>query len=265
VAAISANDGAVALAGAASGSVEQFVAAMNDNARQLGMRDSRFGTPNGWPDEGRTFTSARDLAILGRAIVTQHPAKYRNYIGREGMTFHGIAQANHDPITGVVRGADGIKTGFTREAGYGFLGSALRDDRRLIMVVAGSPTGSERRRAARDLIEWGYAAFDTRILFYKNETIGSAQVQGGASGTVSLVAPRPLSVSLPKRDAGTIALDIVYPGPIDAPIAKGDPVATLRVTIKGEEPFRLPLVAGETVEEAGPFRRIVNGFAGLFS
>src|SRR5690606_29081932 len=137
---VSANDGAVALAVAAVGSQDAWLALMNRNAAELGMENTHFGTPNGWPDEGRTYTSAKDLAILAETLTTRYPGLYRRYFGHRSMRYRQIAQDNHDPITGVIAGADGIKTGYTRQAGYNFLGSAQRGSRRLVMVIAGAPT-----------------------------------------------------------------------------------------------------------------------------
>src|SRR5690606_21431381 len=146
---------------AAAGTQENWLALMNANAAELGMRDTHFGTPNGWPDEGRTYTSARDLAILAEALTMRYPGLYRRFFGHSGMRYNGIAQDNHDPVTGVVEGADGMKTGYTRQSGYNFLGSAQRGSRRLVMVVAAAPTASIRNRTARDLLRWGFDAFES--------------------------------------------------------------------------------------------------------
>ena len=149
---VSANDGAIVLAEGAAGSVEDWVAAMNAKAREIGMADSHFGNPNGWMDDGKTFVTARDLGTLAQAMVTRHPSKYRHFVGMKELSYNGISQRNHDPISGTVRGADGIKTGYTNQAGFGFLGSAQRDGQRLVMVIGGSPGGRERRDASRQFI-----------------------------------------------------------------------------------------------------------------
>ena len=195
---VSANDGAVVLGEAALGSVAAWVAEMNRTARAIGMRDSHYGTPNGWMDEGHTWVTARDLATLASAMIIRHPAYYHHYVGARGFLYNGIAQRNHDPISGVVRGADGIKTGFTNQAGYGFLGSAQRNGRRLVMVVATSPTGRQRNSAARAFMEWGFQAFDSRILFPAGMTLASARVQNGGLRHVDLVTPRPIRLAMPR-------------------------------------------------------------------
>lgn len=261
---VSANDGAVALAKAAAGSLDNWVALMNQNAARLGMRDSHFGLPNGYMDEGRTYTSARDLVRLADALTTRFPELYRRFIGHHGMSYHGIAQNNHDPITGVVPGADGIKTGFTYQAGYNFLGSAERGGRRLAMVIAGAPTPAIRNKSSRQLIEWGFANFTSRELLPRGTELGAARVQDGSATTVPLLTEAPVFVNLPVgHDAGA-RLSLRYRGPVEAPIHKGDEVATLRIAIAGQEPHDVPLVAGADIGKANALQRLRNGLAGLF-
>ena len=262
---VSANDGAAALADGAAGSIEEWVAAMNAKAEEIGMRDSRFGTPNGWMDEGRTFTTARDLTTLATAMLRRHPAKYRHFIGHREFTYNEITQPNHDPISGVVPGADGIKTGFTNQAGYGFLGSAERNGRRLVMVVAASPRARDRNRAARDLIEWGFSAFEQRRLFAPDVPVALAEVQGGSSREVALVAANGVYVDLPTGSAGDVILKVDYEGPLRAPIARGEKVATLSISIDGMPDYTLPLYARDDVAQAGFADRILNGFMGWLS
>ena len=262
---VSANDGAVALAMAAVGSQEAWLALMNRNAAELGMRDTHFGTPNGWPDEGRTYTSARDLAILAEAMTTRYPELYRGYFGRHGMQYNGIAQNNHDPITGVVEGADGIKTGYTRQAGYYFLGSAVRGGRRLVMVIAGAPTASVRNDTARDLVRWGFEAFESRMILPGDLPVGHVRVQNGATGEVGLRTERPVLASVPPERIGEVKLSIRYRGPVEAPIAKGQKVAFLRVEVPGQQPHDVPLVAANPVAQANLLERLRNGLFGLFA
>ncbi len=261
---VSANDASVVLAEGAAGSVDQWLERMNATARRIGMHDSHFSTPNGWPDEGGTFTTARDLATLAKRIVGRHPEKFDFYYGRPGLKAYGIAQDNHDPITGRVEGADGMKTGYTDQAGYGFLGTAERDGRRLVMVVAGADRAGERNRASREFIEWGFEAFDSRLLAPKGEGIARADVQNGADDDVALVAAQDVRVALPRGDNARPELTVRYDGPLRAPIARGERVATLEIAVPGMEPSTLPLYAADDVNEAGVFRRIANGFAGLF-
>lgn len=255
---VSANDGAVVLAEGAAGSVEDWVAAMNAKARDIGMADSHFGNPNGWMDDGKTFVTARDLGTLAQAMVTRHPTKYRHFVGAKGLKYNGIEQRNHDPIIGVVPGADGIKTGYTNQAGFGFLGSAQRDGRRLVMVVAGSPVGRERNAASRQFIEWGFQHFDSRVLFTNGARIASARVQQGGAGEVGLTAAGPVRISVPKGTEPEVSLALRYEGPLQAPIAKGEEVAELVVSIEGMPDHRVPLVASEEVLEATLLQRVFN-------
>lgn len=255
---VSANDGAIVLAEGAAGSVEDWVAAMNAKAREIGMADSHFGNPNGWMDDGKTFVTARDLGTLAQAMVTRHPSKYRHFVGMKELSYNGISQRNHDPISGTVRGADGIKTGYTNQAGFGFLGSAERDGQRLVMVIGGSPGGRERRDASRQFIEWGFANFESRLLFPESARIGSARVQQGGADAVGLVARGPLRIAVPRGENPDIAFALSYEGPLQAPIAKGEEVAELVVSIAGMPEHRVPLYASEEVLEATLVQRVFN-------
>ncbi|MBW8783029.1 MAG: D-alanyl-D-alanine carboxypeptidase, partial [Novosphingobium sp.] len=232
---VSANDGCVVLAEGALGSVDAWIEAMNAKARELGMRDSHFGTPNGWPDDGATYVTARDLITLGTAMVARHPELYHHYIGHPLFSWNNIAQHNHDPTIEKVPGADGIKTGFTNQAGYNFLGSAVRNGRRLMVVVAQSLRPNDRAKAARALLEWGFAAWDAHRLFGANETVATAQVQGGDARNVPLVAPEPYFATLPHGQSEPIRLRVLYDGPLIAPIRKGTEIARLEIRV-GDDP-----------------------------
>lgn len=262
---VSGNDAAVVLAEGAAGSVKKWTELMNREARNLGMTESHFANPNGWMDEGRTFVSARDLGKLARAMISRHPELYARYVGKRTFTYNGITQANHDPITGVVPGADGIKTGFTNQAGYGFLGSAMRDGNRLVMVVAGVDSGAARKQAARDFIEWGFTAFDRHLLLPRHAKVGVAAVQGGASRSVMLKAPVPITVLVPSGKKARYSLVLHYIGPIKAPIRAGQAVGELEVLIDGRPSHRVPLAAAEAVPTANIFQRLINGLLALFA
>lgn len=262
---VSANDGAVVLAEGAGGSVAGWVAKMNETARRLGMTHSHFGTPNGWMDKGNTYVSANDLVKLASAMLTLYPDYYHRFVGQPGMTWNGITQPNHDPTLGVVPGADGIKTGFTGEAHYNFLGSAQRHGRRLLMVLAGVPTPRERTAAAKALLEWGFSAWEDKPLVSAGTKLAQAQVQGGKVSTVDLVAPRDLFATMPAGASAPAALRVIYNGPLVAPIAKDTPVAELEVRLGGAAPVRLPLTAAQDVEKGGLMDRLKVGLARLVS
>ena len=262
---VSANDASIMLARLRTGKVEDWLAEMNRTAKTLQMTNSHFGTPNGWPDEGRTFTTARDLVTLGAALTERHPQKYTRYIGLEGLRYKAIAQDNRDPLIGRIAGADGIKTGYTNESGSGYLGSAMRDGRRLVMVLGGTQRSRERDRIAREYIEWGFSAFEQRTLFGQGATIGSARVQGGNRPEVELETAAPVQVNLIKQSTSPLRITIEYDGPVPAPIAAGDRIATLRIAAEGVEPALVPLVAREDVPVADFWDRLWNGLIGWVS
>ena len=257
---VSANDGAVVLAEGLGGSVPGWVRKMNAAARTLGMHDTRFGTPNGWPDDGRTFTTARDLHRLARALFDRHPRMVARYFGQPGMRHNGFTQVNHDPISGVIEGADGLKTGYTREAGFTFLGTARRGDRRLVMVLAGADRASERNAAARDLIEWGFDRFERRRLFAAGDVVGRVRVQGARVGFIPVRTIDDVLVTIPRGAAPSVVSKIRYHGPVRAPIADGTPVATLSIEISGLPPVAHPLVADATTAPATLRQRVARAF-----
>lgn len=262
---VSANDGAAVLAEGAAGSIAGWTRLMNAKAQQLGMANSRFATPNGWPDNGATYVTARDLATLGRALIGRHSALYARYFGKKSFRWNGIGQMNRDPAIGVVAGADGIKTGFTREAGYGYLGSAKRGDRRVIVVVAGAQSEAARAAAARAVLEWSFSAWRGVRVFPADQPVARARVQNGAATSVNLHLARPLTVAVPANGPATVRLQVAYRGPLPAPVAKGQEVGELLVSGTGVEPFRIPLVASDSVRVAGLFDRLRNGLTGLFT
>ena len=265
----SANDAAIVLAEGYAGSIPGWTAKMNDAARRLGMTRSHYNTPNGWMDEGHTYVTASDLVRLADAMITRYPDLYREFSGHKHWFWHGqagdVAMRSHDPTVGVIPGADGIKTGYTREAGYNFLGTAERDGRRLVMVLAGSPTTPVRDAAARALMEWGFSAWSPRHLFDKGQTIAKAQVQDGDSLSLPLVANREVHATFPVGSQPAIALSVRYKGPLVAPIHKGDQVGELEIRVNGLAPGQVPLYAGRDVGKAGVLDRLRNGLINLFS
>lgn len=262
---VSANDAAMVLGIAIDGSMEQWLERMNATARELGMNDSHFGSPNGFPDGGQTFSTAEDLALLADVMIERHPQLYARFFGRHGMSYGGITQANHDPISGVVPGADGIKTGFTREAGYNFLGSASRNGRRLVMMVAGADSGQLRNETSRQFIEWGFSSFANTLLFSSGTPLGEARVQNGSERQVTLRAGQDIYVARPAGSEAPVTLELRYSGPLQAPIAEGAEVARLRISVEGQQPYEVPLEAAEEVEQANLLERVANGIVGLLS
>jgi D-alanyl-D-alanine carboxypeptidase (penicillin-binding protein 5/6) len=268
---LSGNDASVVLAECIAGTEQAFAEQMNALAARLGLTNSHFGNSNGWPDEGRTYVTARDLATLARATIERHPKLYKQFYGQPSFTWgktlgsgQDITQGNRNPILGKVPGADGLKTGHTDEAGYGFTGSAEQNGRRLVMVIAGLSSWDARVQESTRLMSWGFNAWTAKPLYQAGAKVGTARVQLGDDGEVDLVAPRNLAVTLPAGLAsGQTRLKIRYQGPIKAPIAKGQHVADLVVTTADTPPQVVPLAAGEDIGRAGFFGRIWLGFKQL--
>jgi D-alanyl-D-alanine carboxypeptidase (penicillin-binding protein 5/6) len=269
---LSGNDASVVLAECIAGSEEAFTNQMNALGKQLGLTNSHFANSNGWPDEGRTYVTARDLATLARASIERHPKLYKQFYGKPNFTWgktlgsgQAITQGNRNPILGKVQGADGLKTGHTDEAGYGFTGSAEQNGRRLIEVLAGMGSWNERVEQSTRLISWGFSAWQAKPLFQAGAKVGSAAVQLGSDDTVDLVAPRNIAVTVPAGlAAGQTRMTIRYQGPVKAPIKKGAHVADLLIHTGNTAPQVMPLVAASDVSEAGLFGRIWIGFKQLF-
>ena len=259
---LSGNDACVVLAEGISGTEPAFVALMNRMRDKLGMKGSNFGTSNGWPDNGVTHVTARDLATLAEATIRDFPDLYKTFYSRReftwGKTMGGadITQANRDPLLGNVEGADGLKTGHTDEAGYGFTGSAEQNGRRLVMVIAGLDSMAARREQSIALMNWGFHAWKAKPLFKQGQKVDVAPVQVGAENEIALVAPRDLAVTLPAGLGGEMKVSVAYDGPIKAPIKQGQHIADLIVRTPDTPPQTMPLVAEKDVPEAGVFRHM---------
>ncbi len=225
----SGNDACIILAEGISGSEEAFVTEMNKYAKEIGLTKSHFVNSTGLPAEGHVMT-ARELALLANYIIKTYP-EYYHYFGqkefkyREKFTFR-----NRNPLVFEDLGVDGLKTGFVEAAGFGFVASAKRDNQRLIEVVTGLETKNEREQEPRRLLEWGYKSFKPYRLFDAGQQVSDALVWGGEKHYVPLVGNSDIDVILPVGSNGKVAAQIVYNGPIKAPIRKGDQVAVLRVT-----------------------------------
>jgi serine-type D-Ala-D-Ala carboxypeptidase (penicillin-binding protein 5/6) len=269
---LSGNDASVVLAECIAGTEQAFTDQMNALAQRIGARNSHFGTANGWPDNGVTYVTARDLATIARKTIEKHPKLYKQYYSLPSFTWgktlgagKDITQENRNPILGHVPGADGLKTGHTDEAGYGFTGSAEENGRRLIEVLAGMASWNERVQESTRLIQWGFGAWQDKPLFAAGAKVGTAKVQLGSSSEVPLMAPRNLAVTVPAGlTNGATSMKIRYDGPLMAPIAKGQEVAQLVITTGDTPPQIVPLVAGEDVGHAGFFTRIWLGLKSLF-
>ncbi|MFN3629833.1 MAG: D-alanyl-D-alanine carboxypeptidase family protein, partial [Casimicrobiaceae bacterium] len=262
----------VVLAEQIAGTEEAFTSLMNKQAAKLGLKNSQFGTSNGWPDGGRTYVTARDLARLADATIQEHPQLYKKFYSRREFTWgktlgsgSDITQANRDPLLGRVAGADGLKTGHTEEAGYGFTGSAEQNGRRLVMVMAGLTSFNQRIEESVRFMDWGFRAWRAKPIVAKGKRVETASVQLGDESEVGLVAPRNLAITVPAGSSPEMTAKVVYQGPIKAPIKAGQHIADLVVTPADGAPQTLPLVAESDVGEAGFFGRAWAGLTSLFA
>jgi len=266
---LSGNDACVVLAEGLGGTEANYVALMNREAKRLGLKGSNFANTNGWPDPNE-YVTARDLATIAEATIRDFPDLYARFYQKEGFTWgktmgsgQAISQGNRNPLLGKVPGADGLKTGHTEEAGYGFTGSAVQNGRRLVMVVAGLPSFGERISTSVDFMNWGFAAWQNIPLGKKGQVMGQVPIAGAADATIAAVAGRDLFVTVPRgfaMERKTVVQSL--PG-LAAPLKAGQQVGWAVVTIPGQAPVRAPLVTMVAIEEAGLFRKAWNWLTGL--
>jgi serine-type D-Ala-D-Ala carboxypeptidase (penicillin-binding protein 5/6) len=250
----SGNDAAIAIAEGMGGSEEIFADQMTQEARQIGLKLSTFKNATGFYHPEHMMT-ARELALLARHIITEYPEYYPIFSQRE-FQYRKHKFINRNPLLFLNIGVDGLKTGFVKEAGYGMVGSAKNENRRLIVVVNGLATADERKDEARRLLEWGFKSCAEFKLFEAGEVVGSARVWGGDRMFLPLVGNGEVNVLLPRLSANQkLRAEIVYQGPLKPPIRKGDAVAYLRVTSPSEATNEVPLYAAEDVAPGGVFRR----------
>ena len=202
--------------------------------------------------------TAGDLATLALRTIQDFP-DYYHYYGETEFTWSDIRQGNRNTLLYKNVGADGLKTGHTKEAGYGLTGSAIRDGRRLILVVNGLQSVRERTEESVKLINWGFREFDNYTLFKAGETVEEAAVWLGDLETVPLVPAEDLTVTLSRKARKQMIVTVNYLSPVPAPIQRGQPVATLVIKTPDREPIEMPLAAGEDVALLGPISRLVSG------
>jgi D-alanyl-D-alanine carboxypeptidase (penicillin-binding protein 5/6) len=250
----SGNDAAIAIAEGLAGSEEVFADQMTQEARRIGLKVSTFKNATGFYHPEHLMT-ARELALLARHIITEYPGYYPIFSQRE-FQYRKHKFFNRNPLLSLNIGVDGLKTGFVKEAGYGMVGSAKNENRRLIVVVNGLATAEERKDEARRLLDWGFKSCAEFKLFEAGEVVGSARVWGGDRLFLPLVGNGEVNVLLPRLSANQkLKAEIVYQGPLKPPIKKGDAVAYLRVTSPSEATYEVPLYAAEDVAAGGVFRR----------
>jgi D-alanyl-D-alanine carboxypeptidase (penicillin-binding protein 5/6) len=250
----SGNDACLVVAEGLAGSDEAFAQEMTRRGREMGLADTVFTNSTGWPDPEH-LTTARDLALLARRTIEDFP-DYYHYYAETTFTFNGIRQGNRNPLLYKNMGADGLKTGHTKAAGYGLTASVERGGRRLILVLNGLPSARTRSVEARRLVEWGFREFDNYPLFKAGETVAEAEVWLGDKAEVSLVAESGVVVTVPRKSRRNMRVSVSYDGPIPTPIEKGAVIAKLVVSAEGIEPIEVPLAAGGDVKRLGPIRKL---------
>jgi D-alanyl-D-alanine carboxypeptidase (penicillin-binding protein 5/6) len=241
----SGNDACMVLAEGIAGNETAFAEMMTKRARELGLTKSTFGNSNGLPDPRQLMTS-RELAKLARHIIRTYPDYYKLYGERE-FTWNKIRQYNRNPLLTMNIGADGLKTGFTKEAGYGLVGSAEQNGLRLIVVLNGLKTEKERADEGKKLLEWGFHSFQSGLLFNGGQEIASAKLYGGEKGHVPLVAAKEVRLMVPRGSRERIIARVVYTGPVPAPVQQGQKIGTLKVWRGDFVVLEVPLQAGDSV------------------
>jgi D-alanyl-D-alanine carboxypeptidase (penicillin-binding protein 5/6) len=258
----SGNDACIALAEGIAGNEKIFAADfMTKRARELGLTKSTFANANGLPDPGNKMT-VRELAMLARHIILDYPDFYKLF-GDKEFTWNKIRQSNRNPLLNALEGADGLKTGYTKEGGYGMVGSAVQNRTRLIVVVNGLEDIEDRATEAKKMLEWGFRNFETRTLFAANQPIGYAKVFGGDSRSVQLSSPEPVKVMVQKNGTDKLIARIIYSGPVRAPVETGQKVGVVRVWRGPNIAMEAPVYAAEPIGRGSTMRRAIDGVSEL--
>jgi D-alanyl-D-alanine carboxypeptidase (penicillin-binding protein 5/6) len=257
----SGNDACIVIAEGMAGTQAAFADLMNQEAAKIGLTGSHFTNPTGLPDPEQHVT-ARDLAKIARYIIDEFPEFYKIYSETE-FTWNKIRQLNRNPLLSMNIGADGMKTGFTEESGYGLVGSAVRNGQRLVVVINGAETDKARAEEARKLIDWGFRAFERVQLFDKDETIAEARVFGGVESRVGLVSKGPLDVLLPVGSRDLIRAEVIYDGPVPAPVTAGQEIGIIKFTTTEGMTMQAPVYAATDVAVGPIQRRALDGLEEL--
>jgi D-alanyl-D-alanine carboxypeptidase (penicillin-binding protein 5/6) len=258
----SGNDSCMILAEALAGNERSFATEMmTKRAREIGLTRSTFGNSNGLPDPANKMT-VRELAQLARHIILTYPEFYKMFGERE-FTWNKIRQQNRNPLLNSLEGADGLKTGHTKDGGYGLVGSAVQDGLRLIVVVNGLEDAGDRASEAKKMLEWGFRNFEARTLFAPQQTIGWAKVFGGDSRSVKLASSEPIKVMVQKNGADKLIARVVYTGPVRAPIEAGQRVGVVKVWRGPNLAMEAPVFAAEPVARGSTMRRAIDGVSEL--
>lgn len=259
----SGNDASVAVAEHIAGSESAFADLMNQHAELLGMKNSHFANATGLPADGHVST-AEDLAILSRAIISEFPEQYGVY-SEKYFTYNGIRQPNRNKLLWRDHTVDGLKTGHTEEAGYCLVASAKREGMRLISVVLGTKSEEARAQESQKLLAYAFRYYRTHKLYGADEVLSSAQVWGGQTDQVKLGLKEALAVTIPRGQAEALQATMDVDQVINAPVVKGQEYGVVRVTLEGQEVTTVPLVALEDIEEGGFVKRVWHAIVRFFS
>ena len=249
---LSGNDACVVVAEGLAGTEQAFARLMNDRAKALGLTNSHFVNASGWPAPGHEM-SAHDLGMLGLHLIQDFPELYKNFAVTE-YPYDNRAPANRynrNPLLDLGIGADGLKTGHTAEAGYGLVGSAVQDGRRIVFAIGGLPSDTARAEESERIVNWAFRQFTMRTLVPKGETVATAPVWLGERSKVDLTTPEGVNVLIPAGAESGVTAEAVFQGPIEAPVRAGQKLGDLVVTIPGTEGARLPLLAASDEPRAG--------------
>jgi serine-type D-Ala-D-Ala carboxypeptidase (penicillin-binding protein 5/6) len=259
----SGNDACIALAEGMAGNERIFAADyMTKRARELGLAKSTFANSNGLPDPGNKMT-VRELSMLARHLILDYPEFYKLF-GEKEFTWNKIRQQNRNPLLNSMEGADGLKTGYTKEGGYGMVGSAVQHGTRLIVVVNGLEDPDDRASEAKKMLEWGYRNFETRTLFAADQPLGYARVFGGETRSVKLSSQQPVKVMVAKQGSERLIARVIYNGPVRAPVTAGQQVGVVRVWRGPNVAMEAPVYAAESVGVGSTMRRAVDAAQELF-
>ena len=258
----SGNDASVALAEHISGTEDLFATIMTEHARELGMTGSSFSNSTGLPDEG-TFTTARDLALLSAALIEEFPTLYARFAIHE-FTYNNIRQSNRNQLLGRDDTVDGIKTGLTEAAGYCLVSSADRNGTRLVAAVMGANSDTARNEASLTLINYGFRFFETRKLYERTDIIASSKVWKGAVAQLRLGAADPVHITIPRGRYDELEAIAQFNEPIVAPIDAGQVLGQMRISLDGEQPTAVPLIALDDIKAGSFFSRLYDNVLLLF-
>lgn len=246
----SGNDACIALAEAIGGSEDVFAQMMNREAQRLGLKNSNFVNSNGLP-HAQHYSSARDMYLLASALIRDFPAEYATYYSMREYRYNNITQMNRNRLLWLDPTVDGMKTGYTEAAGYCLVASSKRGPRRLMSVLLGSTSESTRAQESQKLLNWGFQFFDAVKLYDKTQPVKSIQVWKGTAGEVKAGFPEDMYVTVPKGQAEKLKADLLAQQPLVAPVAQGQKIGVMRVTLDGKSVGEYPVVALETVAVAG--------------